>query len=187
MFYENVILVIEQNGADVKAVDMFDFSWDRVRQTLEKEPPDAVGITCLTEQRASPLEVAKLSKTINKDCTVIMGGIHTTIMCEQILEHWPVDIIVLGEGEETIKELMICLEKKQVIGDVHGIAYKYQGKIIRTPPRQLIHNLDDISFPAYKYFDFADDIFTVNKNRVIDLCKEIIDRNWISSGTAKPV
>ena len=65
---------------------------------------------------------------------------------------------------------------KRVIGDVHGIAYKYQGKIIRTPPRQLIHNLDDIPFPAYKYFDFADDIFTVNKNRVIDLCKEIIDR-----------
>ena len=105
-----------------------------------------------------------------------MGGIHPTIMCEQVLEHWLVDIIVLGEGEETIKELMICPEGKRALEDVHGIAYKHQGKTFKTPPRQLIHNMDNIPFPAYKYFDFADDIFTVNKNRVIDLCKEIIDR-----------
>ena len=241
---------IEKHGFDVKAIDMFDYSWDKVRQTLEREQPDIVGITCLTEQRASPLAVAKLSKTVNKDCIVIVGGIHPTIMYEQILEHWPVDIIVLGEGEETTKELMICLEGKRAFGDVYGIAYKYQGKTIKTPPRQLIHNMDDIPFPAYKYFDFdkytryeileglwngrslrnlrfvpiistrgcvgscqfcstpffwqkwrtrsaknvvdemeflaknfgcgffnfADDIFTVNKNRVVDLCKEIIDR-----------
>ncbi len=83
--------------------------------------------------------MAKLSKTINEDCTVIMGGIHPTIMCEQVLEHWPVDIIVLGEGEETIKELMIGLEGKKDIGDVQGIAYKYQGKIIRTPSKKRPH------------------------------------------------
>lgn len=93
---------------------MFDYSWEKVRQTLEKEQPDVVGITCLTEQLASPLEVAKLSKTI--------------------------------------KELMVCMEEKKVIGEVQGMAYKYQGKIIRTPPRQLIHNMDDIPLPAYNYF-----------------------------------
>ena len=139
---------LETHGFVVKAIDMFDFSWDKVKQTLEEELPDVVGITCLTEQRACPLEVARLSKTVNKDCTVIMGGIHPTIMCEQILKNWPVDIIVLGEGEETIKELMICLEEKRALGDVHGIAYKHQGKTIKTPPRQLIHNMDDISFPG---------------------------------------
>ena len=105
---------LEKHGFVVKAIDMFDYSWEKVRQTLEEELPDVVGITCLTEQRASPLEVAKLSKTI--------------------------------------KELMVCLEEKRDIGDIHGMAYKYQGKIIRTPHRQLIHNMDDIPFPAYNYF-----------------------------------
>ncbi len=241
---------LEKHGFEVRAIDMFDYSWDKVKQTLKEEQPDVIGITCLTEQRASPLELARLSKTMNKDCVVIMGGIHPTIMYEQILEHWPVDIIILGEGEETIKELMTCLEGKKIFGDVHGIAYKHEGKTIKTPPRRLIENLDDIPFPAYKYFDFekytryeilkgiwnnkplrnlrfvpvistrgcvgscqfcstpffwqkwrtrsaknvvdemelltrdfgcgffnfADDIFTVNKNRVIDLCKEIIQR-----------
>ncbi|MDE2217616.1 MAG: cobalamin-dependent protein [Planctomycetota bacterium] len=241
---------LEKHGFNVKALDMFDYSWDKVRRTLEGERPDAIGVTCLTEQRASPRELARLSKTINKDCVVIMGGIHSTIMYEQILDHWSVDIIILGEGEETIKELMTCLESKKVLGDVHGIAYKCQGKIVRTSSMRLIENLDDIPFPAYKYFDFdkytgyeilegnwngkslqdlrfvpivstrgcvgscqfcstpsfwqrwrirsaknvvdemellskkfgcgffnfADDIFTVNKNRVIDLCKEIINR-----------
>lgn len=93
---------------------MFDYSWEKVRQTLEKEQANVVGITCLTEQRSSPLKVAKFSKTI--------------------------------------KELMVCMEEKKVIEDVQGMAYKYQGKIIKTPHRQLIHNLDDIPFPAYNYF-----------------------------------
>jgi len=52
---------------------MFDYSWDKVKQTLEEELSDVVGITCLTEQRASPLEVAKLSKTI-KELMVCLEG-----------------------------------------------------------------------------------------------------------------
>jgi len=36
---------LEQHGADVKAIDMFDYSWDKVKQILEKEQPDVIGIT----------------------------------------------------------------------------------------------------------------------------------------------
>ena len=50
---------------------------------------------------------------------------------------------------------MACLENKKVFGDVHSIAYKCQGKGVRTPSRRLIENLDDIPFPAYKYFNFV--------------------------------
>lgn len=242
---------LETHGFDVKAVDMFDYSWDMVRNTLKTESPDVVGITCLTEQRASPLQVASISKELKSDCVVVMGGIHPTIMYKQLLTHWPVDVIVLGEGEETTKELIACLEEGKNIENVSSIAFKRNGSIIKTPPRRLVENLDDIPFPAYKYFEFdrykggyeilkgawngkyleklrfvpiistrgcvgscqfcstpafwqrwrtrsaknvvdemeylakdfrcgffnfADDIFTVNKNRVIDLCKEIIDR-----------
>ncbi|MEK6622530.1 MAG: cobalamin-dependent protein, partial [Planctomycetota bacterium] len=67
---------LEKSGFAVKAIDMFDFSWDEVRKTLEDERPDVVGITCLTEQRASPHETARLCKAVNKDCLVIAGGIH---------------------------------------------------------------------------------------------------------------
>ena len=241
---------LEKSGFAVKATDMFDFSWDRVRKTLEDERPDVVGITCLTEQRESPREMARLCKAVNKDCLVIAGGIHPTIMYEQALQHWPVDVVVLGEGEETLRELIVCLHGNTPFGGVAGLAYKRDGAIIKTPMRSLVENLDHIPFPAYKYFDFdkytryeildgvwngkslkklrfvpiistrgcvgncqfcstpsfwqrwrtrsaqnvvdemeflvkdfgcgffnfADDIFTVNKNRVIDLCKEIIDR-----------
>ncbi len=242
---------LETHGFDVKAVDMFDYSWDMVRNTLKTESPDVIGITCLTEQRASPLQVASISKELKSDCVVVMGGIHPTIMYEQLLTHWPVDVIVLGEGEVTTKELIACLAGGKTIENVSSIAFKRNGSITKTPPRRLVENLDDIPFPAYKYFEFdrykggyeilkgawngkhlenlrfvpiistrgcvgscqfcstpafwqrwrtrsaknvvdemehlakdfrcgffnfADDIFTVNKNRVIDLCKEIIDR-----------
>ncbi len=242
---------LETHGFDVKAIDMFDYPWDMVRNTLKTESPDVVGITCLTEQRASPLQVASISKELKSDCVVVMGGIHPTIMYEQVLMHWPVDVIVLGEGEVTTKELIACLAGGKNIENVSSIAFNRNGSITKTPPRRLVENLDDIPFPAYKYFEFdryrggyeilkgawngkhleklrfvpiistrgcvgscqfcstpafwqrwrtrsaknvvdemeylakdfrcgffnfADDIFTVNKNRVIDLCKEIIDR-----------
>ncbi len=242
---------LEKHGFDVKAVDMFDYSWDMARLTLTKEMPDVVGITCLTEQRASPRELAGIAKAVNKDCTVIMGGIHPTILYEQTLNNWPVDIVVLGEGEATVKELASCLAGKSPLDAVHGIAFKSAGKIVKTPPRPLIADMDEIPFPAYQHFDFtrytggyeilkgawkgkrletlrfvpiistrgcvgscqfcstpafwqrwrtrssknvvdemeilvkdfgcgffnfADDIFTVNKERVIGLCKEIISR-----------
>ncbi len=67
---------LEKHGFNVKALDMFDYSWDKVRRTLEGERPDAIGVTCLTEQRARPRELARLSNVINKDCVVLMDGIH---------------------------------------------------------------------------------------------------------------
>lgn len=242
---------LAEAGFDLKAFDLFDYSWQDAKELIEKEMPDIAGITCLTEQRASPLRLAQMVKSINKEAKVIVGSIHPTILFRQILEHYPVDYVVLGEGEETLRDLLISLERGDDISKVEGIAFKKNGDIVLTRNRRLINNLDNIPFPAYHWFDldkyakyeilqgsfngkrldrlrfvpiigsrgcvgtcqfcstprfwgqrwrvrsicnivdeieylkneykceffnFADDIFTVKKERIIDLCKEIIDR-----------
>jgi len=83
-----------------------------------------------------------------------MGGPHVTIMDEQTLsEHPEVDIIVRGEGEQTMLELAHLTSKSSLKGlhEVAGITFRKNGKIIRTPNRPFIRNLDQLPFPAYKY------------------------------------
>lgn len=144
--------VLEKEKKRVKAIDMFDYEWDKVEKSINRESPDVVGINCLTDRRPNVFKLARLLKDRDKKMVVILGGAHATLMDKQILENNPVDICVRQEGEETIIDLINHLEKKKKFDNVLGITYKEGEKIYQNPPRQRIKNLDLIPFPAYHFF-----------------------------------
>jgi anaerobic magnesium-protoporphyrin IX monomethyl ester cyclase len=61
----------------------------------------------------------------------------------------PADIIVRGEGEETLVDLIRAIEKKRDLSEVPGISYRQRGIVHHTKERPLVKNLDDLPFPAY--------------------------------------
>jgi anaerobic magnesium-protoporphyrin IX monomethyl ester cyclase len=139
-----------KNGFEVKLVDGCLEGRDGLEKALAEFHPDMVGITCLTPGRKKALEVAKMVKDHNAACTVVMGGAHATIMHRQLLEHYSyVDYIVLGEGEETCFEIAQGKEPAQI----NGLVYREKGKIVKTPPRKYVENLDDLPFPAWHLID----------------------------------
>ena len=84
----------------------------------------------------------------------IYGGVHPTYHHEAILRECPeVDVIVRGEGEATVLELIRtlsgpCVERSERSGErnlshVRGIAWRNAGRIETTPPRPPIDHLDD--------------------------------------------
>ncbi len=73
---------------------------------------------------------------------VIMGGTHATYFTESCLEHC--DVIVLREGDDTIVELIEALSSGNVLSGVAGIAYRENGKVIRTKNRPGPKNFDTI-------------------------------------------
>jgi anaerobic magnesium-protoporphyrin IX monomethyl ester cyclase len=80
----------------------------------------------------------------------VVGGSHPTAIPEETLQEFSsIDIIVIGEGEKTVSELVECLSKKKKIEKVDGICIRKGKKIVRTNPRPFINNLDEISFPAH--------------------------------------
>lgn len=138
---------------DSKIID--ENSYDKVKEVIENYRPDIVGISCFTVHRGSSYKIAKLAKEINPSIKVILGGAHATFMWEQIMKNLDfVDIIVCGEAEITIVELVKALDKGLPLKDVKGIVFRENGKIIKTEPRPLIENLDVIPFPSYKDIDF---------------------------------
>jgi anaerobic magnesium-protoporphyrin IX monomethyl ester cyclase len=68
---------------------------------------------------------------------------------EEILSTQRVDFIVRGEGEVTFSELVAALEKKNgQLETIQGISFVSNGKLVRTPPRHFIEDLDSLPFPA---------------------------------------
>lgn len=98
--------------------------------------------------------ISNIVKEINPKCITILGGPHASVFYDHALENAKIDIAVIGEGENTFVELLNKLLQDQPIDDVKGIVFKKNNKIILTPYREPIENLDSIPFPAWDLVDF---------------------------------
>jgi radical SAM superfamily enzyme YgiQ (UPF0313 family) len=97
-----------------------------------------VGFSCLDISLFICVILARTIKTMKPDITIIFGGPTVTLADKLIMKQNPcVDICCRGEGEETCYQLILKLRNKEDIGDIRGISYRSQGKIIRTPSRLL--------------------------------------------------
>lgn len=117
-----------------------------------------VGFTVLTgEMILYALNCARFIKKNNPNVPVIFGGVHATILPEQTLENELVDFVVIGEGEDTVKELIAELLNERKFKDIKGIGYKENGKIIINSKRNFIDlNKTRIDLPY--------DIFGINND-----------------------
>ena len=82
----------------------------------------------------------------------ILGGHGPSPEPDYFLKKARADVVVIGEGEETIVELLDALKGRRSLSDVKGIAYLQNGKLIATERRELIKNIDSIPHPAWDLF-----------------------------------
>lgn len=149
----SIAAVLEKAQYNVKAIDFYYEPWEKVRGAIASEGADIIGITTLSQQRGSVYRLIHLIKEIDSNIKVVLGGPHSHFMYEQVLQNFPVDFIVLGEGEETFLDLVRALDKNSDVLSVKGIVFKKNGKIIKTQDRSLISDLDGLPFPAYHFFN----------------------------------
>jgi anaerobic magnesium-protoporphyrin IX monomethyl ester cyclase len=135
-----------------------------VKRKLYSFKPDIVGISCLTIYRHDAINVSRLVKNAFPKCKVVLGGPHPTFMYRQLLENYPyVDIVVIGEGEITFKELASAIDLNQSTENIKGIAFRKNGEIHVSGKREIIHNLDELPFPVpMRNAVFPNDNITVN-------------------------
>ena len=149
--------VLEKNGYEVTVVDCppLKMDYEGLKREIVRFEPDIVGITSVTVTFSSALQAARAIREVYPRALIILGGPHVTVMDEQTLgAHPEVDIVVRGEGEQTILELADLMLKSSLkdLVEISGITFRQKGKIARTPDRPFIQNLDQLPFPAYKYF-----------------------------------
>src|SRR5208283_1778015 len=146
--------VLEQNDFEVKIFDcpVCEIDHEKLKAELDSFQPTIVGIGSMTQTIDSALKSATVAKEVCPDAKVVMGGPHATFADKQILtDEKAVDIIVRGEGEETILELAKQPSELLKISEIKGITFRKDNEIIQTPNRPYIQNLDALPLPAYKY------------------------------------
>ena len=127
--------------------------FDGLKRTLAEFKPDLVGVSAWTTYVASSMKTAEICKKWNAGVPVVMGGPHVSIKGEELLRICPaVDVLVKGEGEQTLPELAALLQTKGFtpgeLEKIKGIAFRTPSNIQSTPDREFAQDLDAIPFPA---------------------------------------
>lgn len=136
--------VLERRGYDVDLIDA------SVSEVPSKIDADVVGLTAVTPNINKATAIARTLKVFNPNLTIILGGVHATLLPEEtLIENPEVDIIVRGEGEQTIVELLDVLEKKQPLTNVNGINYRAGECMRHNYDRPINTDLDNLPFPSY--------------------------------------
>jgi radical SAM superfamily enzyme YgiQ (UPF0313 family) len=141
---------LQMNGIDVSVLDQpaKGFTVKETVNWVRKEGPDLLGFsTCVGSSRSAAVISTKV-KEENPNLTIIFGGHHATSNPDRILRKYPsVDVIVKGEGEYTLVDLVDALMNGSSLKAVHGITYRDRDTIVSTPHRPLIEDLDALPFP----------------------------------------
>jgi len=120
---------------------------------LRDEAPDVVGFTAVTRCFHWVKEYARWTKQTLK-APIICGGYHPNSFPEEVAQVEEIDVIAIGEGEETIAELCERTETGRSYDDLPGAWVRVNGQIVRNPARLLVTDLDAMPLPDFDIFDF---------------------------------
>ena len=109
---------------------------------------------CLLRMREAAFTMSEAAR--RRDCTVLVCGSDASDHAEEYLAHGA-DFVLIGEGEETMCELMDQLDgrNEEPLGKIAGLAFNKEGtgEVVRTPPRPVIKDLDALPEPAWDLVD----------------------------------
>ncbi len=145
---------IMPQGRIKKGENFFGITFDDIKKRVEKIDFDIVGISAqFTFQWANAIKTAEICKKIRPKCKVIMGGAHVSFAFSSILRDFPfVDIVVKGEGEYVMPQLVESLRANLSLEGITGVAYRDKGFIFSSG-NIFIEDLDSLPFPAYNLVD----------------------------------
>lgn len=132
----------------------------KIIKFVEKFNPDVMCVSNWSGNFPFSLEFVRRYKSRNCDCKVIMGGEPATFTPDEVLGILPeIDFLVRGEGELTLLELCNTINNKgSNFSMVKGISYinRNTNKIVHTPNRELIEDLDILPLIDFEEFVFKE-------------------------------
>jgi radical SAM superfamily enzyme YgiQ (UPF0313 family) len=133
--------VLEAAGIETKVFDP-NCCREPPQRALERELRsgawDIVGVSTTGMTLRFDLELAHIVRRVTPQAFIVAGGMEATFRPELMFELGPFDLIMLGEGETPLLELVARLRAGQPLGGIVGTVERNQdGKLIRIPQRAL--------------------------------------------------
>jgi len=113
----------------------------------------AIGIGCMSDALPFVVHALAAFKERHPERIVVLGGPGPSGVAKELLEEFPfIDVVVVGEGELTMLEVMDCLThgERGGLASVNGICCRIGPDVHETPKRDRIKNLDELPMPLYE-------------------------------------
>lgn len=151
--------VLGQAGYDVTIYnqDMYHYPEAHLTEYLNKNKFDIIGVGIIAGYYQYQ-KLLKISTAINNALQrpfYVIGGHGPSPEPEYFLRKTAADAVVIGEGEQTITEMVSAVANKKPLRSVKGIAYLENGKFVITPKREINQGIDKLPFPAYHLFPIS--------------------------------
>jgi len=151
--YMGAILKKQGAGVEVYCQDLFHYTNQELASHLEKNTYDLIGVGFLAARFNET--IIGLCSAINqskKDAWLVLGGHGPSPIPEYMLKKTGADVVVIGEAEETIGELLQCKIEGGELSQVKGTAFKTGEEITVNERRKPVKKLDHIHFPEWPLF-----------------------------------
>ncbi len=159
----SVASTLVAEGFPVRIIDTrVDTSWRKTLAQAMKKKPVCVGITTMTgSQILTAMEASRTAREADASVPIVWGGPHPTLFPDPTIDSPLVDMLIMGEGEITFRELVKRLAAGEPLDDLEGLCVKRDGALIKNPPAPFVdlntlpdlpYHLVDMEPHLHKYF-----------------------------------
>ena len=147
-----VAAACERAGAEVRIFDYIvrKYSPEKLAEEMASFRPDVIGTTSVTMNYKKAASILKDAKQIDPDVITVFGGPHVSFDWTNTLSDYPeTDLVIIGEGEQTLAELVPHIKDRNAWKLIRGIAFRDgNGIITKTEDRPLMEDIDDLPLPS---------------------------------------
>lgn len=146
-----IAAVLEREGI---GVNIFDYigepkTLDGILKDVTGARPDLIGITATILTINTVHELAREIRSALPEVPLVIGGAQLCSAPEKTMADGPYDIGVIGEGEDTMLELVnAIMAGSRDLGAIKGLVFRDGGRLRFNAPRPYIEDLDKLPFPA---------------------------------------
>jgi anaerobic magnesium-protoporphyrin IX monomethyl ester cyclase len=127
-----------------------------IEASLSREIPESlcIGISFLTGPMIrGAVALSRLARRLQPGIPVLFGGWHSSLLPDQTLESEMSEIVVRGQGERTLQEVVLCLREGKSVESISGTSFRRGGETIHNPERHPA-SLNSLPSPAFSLANF---------------------------------
>ncbi|MBU1343014.1 MAG: B12-binding domain-containing radical SAM protein [Proteobacteria bacterium] len=151
-----LLAAAHEDGIDMRLVDeqIVDDPLSVIKthvKTMSK--PYIFGFSVVTAAYKSAIELSIKLKEVYPESIIVFGGIHPSAASDEVLAYEHIDVVVRGEAEKILNDLIRCIKERKPYTHLDGLSYRENGNIIHNKPGPIIKDLNNMPGFPYHLFD----------------------------------
>ncbi len=145
---------LKEDGHEVTYMEGLFYSLEKMIDKITEISPEIIGVTLTSVDWENSRWMLNELKKCFPEILIVAGGIHPTLWKEKCFDECSgIDMIVIGEGEYTMREIAACIEREESLDCVSGIMFHKNNLLVETGSRAITEDINYLPFPSHELVD----------------------------------